>query len=406
MQILVLNAGSSSLKVCLVEATGADAVARVETRSLARGTVTGIGGEATVTLQREGSAHVFKRRIGDHAAAFAWGFEGLDGQPIDAVGHRVVHGGRYRTAVVIDGAVAAEIERLSELAPLHNPPCLQGIAAARAALGPGVPMVAVFDTAFHRTLPERAASYALPETLVARHGIRRYGFHGIAHASLAAGYEALTGRPLSGTRLITLHLGNGCSATAICDGRSVETSMGFTPLEGLVMGTRSGDLDPAVVPYLVRREGVSADDVERWLNERSGLLGVSGLSSDMARLLAAAEQDRHPGAQRAIDLFCYRVRQYVGAYLAVLGGADAVVFGGGIGERAPAIRASICEGLAWCGLRLDAARNAAAADLAPGAGARVSRDDSALAAYVVAVDEESWIARETARCVTAGSRDA
>jgi acetate kinase len=216
---------------------------------------------------------------------------------------------------------------------------------------------------------------------------------------LAAGYAACTGRSLDGCRLITLQLGNGCSATAIDAGRSVETSMGFTPLEGLVMGTRSGDLDPSVVSYLTRREKVEAAEVERWLNERSGLLGVSGRTNDMRELLRAAEDEGDSRARLAIDLFCHRARKYIGAYLAVLEGADAVVFGGGIGEGSPDIRARICDGMAWCGLSLDSRRNEAATGLEPGSVARISSDDAKLEVYVVAADEESWIASETVRCL-------
>jgi acetate kinase len=283
------------------------------------------------------------------------------------------------------------------LAPLHNPASLAGIQGARGLLGSTVPMVAVFDTAFHRSMPPVARMYALPHALAARYRIRRYGFHGIAHASLVAGYAAFTGSTLEKDRLITLQLGNGCSITAIAGGKSVETSMGFTPLEGLVMGTRSGDLDPSIVSYLAHEEKVHAVEVERWLNEESGLLGVSGRSNDMRELLQAVAHDER--ASLAIELFCYRARKYIGAYLAVLGGADAIVFGGGIGENSPEIRSRICADMEWCGVRLDPDRNRAAVGLAPGSAARISHDGTAVGVYVVADDEESWIARETVRCV-------
>ncbi|MFQ5960978.1 MAG: acetate/propionate family kinase, partial [Candidatus Methylomirabilales bacterium] len=299
---------------------------------------------------------------------------------------------------VIDDAVLAEIEALSELAPLHNPASLAGIQGARGVLGPTVPMVAVFDTAFHHDLPPPARMYALPHELASRHQIRRYGFHGTAHASLVAGYAAFTGSTLEKDRLITLQLGNGCSVTAFAGGKSIETSMGFTPLEGLVMGTRSGDLDPSIVSYLSEREKVDAAEVERWLNEQSGLLGVSGRTNDMRELEAAA-QARDERAALAIELFCYRARKYIGAYLAVLGGADAIVFGGGIGENSPEIRARICTGMEWCGIHIDDERNKAAVHPPPGSAARISQDAAPLAVYVVADDEESWIARETVRCV-------
>lgn len=266
-------------------------------------------------------------------------------------------------------------------------------------LGSTVPMVAVFDTAFHHTLPPCARAYALPHELAARHRIRRYGFHGIAHVSLVAGYAAFTGSTLERDRIITLQLGNGCSVMAIARGKSIETSMGFTPLEGLVMGTRSGDLDPSIVSYLAHRENVDAAEIERWLNERSGLLGVSGRSNDMRELLHATTHAQDERAALAIELFCYRARKYVGAYLAVLGGADAIVFGGGIGENSPEIRARICAGMEWCGVSLDTDRNMAAVGLPPESAARISQDGAEMGVYVVADDEETWIARETVRCL-------
>ncbi len=319
---------------------------------------------------------------------------------IDAVGHRVVHGGeQFREPVVINDDVVAALDRLAEFAPLHNPGSIAGIEGARAVLGSHIPMVAVFDTAFHRSIPPRAATYAIDLDLARRHGIRRYGFHGIAHASMAGICAAAVNRPLAQLRLITLQLGNGCSATAIDGGRSVDTSMGFTPLEGLVMGTRSGDLDPAVIGHLVRREGLSVDEVERLLNERSGLLGISGLSRDMRELLIAAEGKPDSRAALALDMFCYRVRKYIGAYLAVLGGADGVVFGGGIGERSAVIRARICEGMDWCGLRLDPVRNEAAREIAPGDAIKISEEGAPLVCYVAGGDEGMEIARATFECI-------
>lgn len=417
MLVLAVNSGSSSLKVKLVRvAEPGGGRQREAVEVLGQGAVEAIGGEATLYLRAPGgSVKEAKQRANSHGEAIRWVLESLKdfdpdvGKPpaIDAVGHRVVHGGsRFQTPVEIDAAVLAEIERLSDLAPLHNPACLAGIRGAQAWFGEDTPMVAVFDTAFHRTLPPRAATYAIPPDLAEKHAVQRYGFHGIAHASMAAIYAATTGRAFEEIRLITLHLGNGCSATAIDRGRSVDTSMGFTPLEGLVMGTRSGDVDPAIVSYLARREDRPADEIIRWLNERSGLLGLSGLTHDMRQLLAAeqAGDGRAEQAGRAIELFCYRVRKYLGAYLAVLGGADAVVFGGGIGERAPAIRARICDGMAWCGLTLDPKRNEEAVGVPAGEAVRISPEEAALAAYVAAVDEETEIARETARCLRAGTK--
>jgi acetate kinase len=312
-------------------------------------------------------------------------------QDLAAVGHRIVHGGnRFPASVLIDDDVITALSALEALAPLHNPPAIKAIRACREALGAATPMVAAFDTAFHQTLPEYAASYALPFALARRHQIRRYGFHGLAHHYLAWRYAELTGRAVDQVTIITLHLGNGCSACAIRHGVSVDTSMGFTPLEGLVMGTRSGNLDPAVVSYLVQHEGVSVAEVEHWLNERSGLLGVSGRSNDMRELLAHAQDDAR--CQLAVELFCYRARQYVGAYLAVLGGAQALVFSGGIGEHSPAVRATICADMQWCGLHIDAAQNARII----GTEGRISTADAAVHAYVIPTDEEIVIARDAA----------
>ena len=413
MRVLVLNSGSSSIKFRLLDVETNRAKEQLLNETpLIEGAIKGIGGSATLELIQQGHIGAkATREIRAHADAVRWLFESLEQSrsengtatwlsKVEAVGHRVVHGGeQFSVPVLIDEAVEKAIDGLSDLAPLHNPACLEGIRGARAVLDTKVPMVAVFDTAFHQTMPVTAKTYALPHELAARHRIRRYGFHGIAHASLAAGYAACTKRPLENSRLITLQLGNGCSATAINRGKSIETSMGFTPLEGLVMGTRSGDLDPSVVCYLAQREKIDVAEVERWLNEQSGLLGISGRTNDMRELLRAANEERDQPARLAIELFCYRARKYIGAYLAILGGADAVVFGGGIGEASPDIRARICDGMNWCGLIRDTQRNKSAVGLAPGTAAKISKDEAKLEAYVVAADEETWIARETVRCL-------
>jgi acetate kinase len=282
---------------------------------------------------------------------------------------------------------------LCEIAPLHNPPAVSGIRAAQKILGAAVPMVAVFDTSFHHTIPEQAAIYAIPYELSQRHKIRRYGFHGLAHEYDIARYAELNGKPIAQVRAVTLHLGNGCSATAICNGQSIDTSMGFTPLEGLVMGTRSGDLDPALVSYLAHNESVTADEVEEWLNKRSGLLGLSGVANDMRELTAA--YDKNPRARLAVDVFCYRARKYLGAYLAVLGGAEAVIFSGGIGENSPLVREKICTGMEWCALKLDAVANSTVI----GRDGCISAADAAMTAFVIHTDEEAIIAQETARLI-------
>lgn len=372
-------------------------------RRRARGAIDRLGGRSTVTVRVEdGPPRQEGVPIADHEAGVRWIADWLraavtgDGRPlaVDAVGHRVVHGGeRFVEPTPIDDTVLGAIEALIELAPLHNAPGLAGIRACRTILGRRVPMVAVFDTAFHATLPEPAARYAIPWELAERYGIRRYGFHGISYRYVLSRYCELTRTPIAEATLVALHLGNGASVTAIRQGKSVDTSMGFTPLEGLVMGTRSGDLDPALVAYLARREGVEATEVEAWLNERSGLLGVSGVSRDMRDLLERSPAD--PRARLAVDLFCYRARKYVGAYLAALGGADALVFTAGIGEHTPEIRRRICEAMAWCGLELDPGRNLAMV----GQEGVISADRSRMRALVIPTDEERVIARDTAACL-------
>jgi acetate kinase len=411
MKVLAINSGSSSLKCKVVEVDGTpNSSEGVEVSIRYEGAVEEIGPAARLWLRYAGKrteqpARAIKNHMEAVQAMWRTLKEASRAQgyalQIDAVGHRVVHGGeRFRAPVVIDDAVMAIIDSVVELAPLHNPGSIAGIKGVRAVLGLQMPMVAVFDTAFHHSLPPYAATYAIDLDLAHKHGIRRYGFHGIAHESMAGMAAAALHRPLSRLKLITLQLGNGCSATAIDRGRSVDTSMGFTPLEGLVMGTRSGDLDPALVVHLSNKEGMTAEEVEHLLNERSGLLGLSGRSRDMREILAAAQGHRDPRAALAVEVFCYRVRKYIGAYLAVLGGADAIVFGGGIGERSSLIRSRICADMDWCGLRLDSARNEAAVGVPPGEAVMISPDGASLACSVAGVDEEVEIARATRRCLS------
>ena len=407
VHILVLNAGSSSLKFQLID-TDESAIERSSDVRLARGQIERIGGEAILTLEAQGHApRTSTASIRDHGAAvnyiIAWLTGDESGVPIrkvsdiEAVGHRVVHGGeRFTESTRIDDAVIGGIEALIELAPLHNPHNLRGIAAARSALGPGVPQVAVFDTAFHHSLPDTAYLYALPYQLYRRYGVRRYGFHGTSHRYVAYRYRQLTGRAAESTRIVTLHLGNGASACAIAGGHSVDTSMGFTPLEGLVMGTRSGDLDPAILEFISLKEGLSLSDVDTMLNKQSGLLGVSGLTADMRELLAEERENGDRRARLAIDVFCYRVKKYLGAYLAALNGADAIVFAGGIGERSPDVRARVCRGLDWLGIAIDPTANAAAI----GTEGRIDASASRVELWVIPTDEELLIARDTWRVVT------
>lgn len=389
MRILVLNSGSSTLKFDLLDVGPEPAV------RLAHGVVDRVAGnDASLTvnfgeqhLERPVDASGYGQAVDEVLATL----HSLSLAKIEAVGHRVVHGGdRFALPTLLDDSVVAALTELSELAPLHNPPALEAIHAARTALGPSTPMVAVFDTAFHSTLPDVARTYALPRDLAARNGIRRYGFHGIAHQFMLEWFCRIRSTRTDQANIITLQLGNGCSACAIRGGKSVDTSMGFTPLEGLVMGTRSGDLDPGIVGWLAEREAVSAAEIVTWLNKQSGLLGISGTTSDMRTLLDARDTD--PLADLAIELFCYRARKYIGAYMAALGGAQAIIFGGGIGEHAPYVRHRILHDMEWCGLQLDPARN----EQATGSELEISAEGSKVAIYVVPVDEAQLIARQTA----------
>jgi acetate kinase len=409
MNVLVLNCGSSTIKFQLI-GTDLDAIGKNEDRRLARGAIERVGGEAIITLKAEGREQQrLTESLRDMRAAvdfiIRWvtseraGITGVHSvADIHAVGHRVVHGGeRFTHSVLISGDVLREIEDCIELAPLHNPANIKGIQAARDLLGPGLPQVAVFDTAFHQTLPERAYLYAIPYQYYRRYKVRRYGFHGTSHRYVAYRYRQLRGLTREQTNIITLHLGNGCSAAAIRAGDSIDTSMGMTPLEGLVMGTRSGDLDPAIIDHLAIKEGMTVHQIESLLNTQSGLIGISGLTNDMRELLEEARENNDRRARLAIEIFCYRARKYIGGYLAAMGGADAIVFTGGIGENSPEVRALICEGLQFMGLELDADRNATCTN---GHEGLISAEASRLAAYAIPTDEELLIARDTVRCVS------
>lgn len=389
--ILVLNTGSSSLKFRLYADTPNDL------ELVMRGAVTDLGPHARWQIDIRGhKTHGADSPLADHATATRWILDRMRDEKITAIGHRVVHGGDvFQTPVLLTDTVLDQLEALSSIAPLHNPIALHAIRTCRDVLGTAVPMVAAFDTAFHATLPEAARTYALPAEWNEEHGIRRYGFHGLAHRYMLERYLAIRGASRTGHRVITFQLGNGCSVCALQDGRSVDTSMGYTPLEGLVMSTRSGDLDPGILLRLLA-EGSTVSEIEQGLNRKAGLLGLSGKSADMRELLALAERG-DAGARLAIDTFTHRARKYLGAYTAVLGGVDAVLFGGGIGEHTPSIRERICEGMAWCGLRLDRSANQAAI----GHERRISTDDSTIAVHVLPVDEESLIARDTRALIAA-----
>ena len=408
MNVLVLNCGSSSVKFRLI-ATDLDLIAQNADRRLAKGTIERIGGEAIIRLQVEG--HDPQRStsslrdinaavdfIARWAASPESGIEEIKSiADIQAVGHRVVHGGeRFKESVLITDEVVRAVEDCIDLAPLHNPANLTGISATRKLFGEGLPQVAVFDTAFHQTLPDHAFLYALPYQLYRRYRLRRYGFHGISHRYVAYRYRVMRNIAREATNIITLHLGNGCSATAISAGNSIDTSMGLTPLEGLVMGTRSGDLDPAIIEFIAAKEGLSTREIETLMNKQSGLLGISGLTSDMRELLAEAREENDRRSELAIEIFCYRARKYIGAYLAAMNGADAVVFTGGIGENSPEVRARICDGLQWIGIELDEELNRSHTG---GREGLISREGSRPSVYVIPTDEELLIARDTVRCV-------
>jgi len=407
MNVLVLNADAASLKFQVLR-TDEQRIAENTDERLAYGSVDRIGGEALLTFtSTDGETRRTAKLIRDHTAAVQTALQwlgsdeagtGLQGfRDIDAVGHRVAHGGeRFTRSVLINDEVLQGIEDTIELAPLHNPHNLRGIIAVRELLGKSIPQAAVFDTAFHHTLPEQAYLYAIPYSLYRRYRIRRYGFHGTSHRYVAYRYRRITGRSRDLMRIITLHLGNGCSACAIEAGHSVDTSMGFTPLEGLIMGTRCGDLDPAVLDFIATKEGLGIRDVDMLLNKQSGLLGLSGLTHDMRELLAEEKETGDRRARVAIDMFCYRARKYVGAYFAAMCGADAVVFTGGIGENSPEIRARIVGGLDRLGVHLDPEANER---MVGGTEGRITTDGAQLEVWVIPTDEELLIARDTARLV-------
>lgn len=407
MNVLVLNSGSSSLKFQVI-ATDLERIKQDRDDRICRGEVEGIGGEAIIRIRhRQEPEQTLTAPLRDVGAALEYLVRYLASErsrvveikstaDVHAVGHRVVHGGEmFKESMLIDDRVLKGIEDCIDLAPLHNPNNVKGILAARDLFGKDIPQVAVFDTSFHHSLPEQAYLYALPYHLYRRHRIRRYGFHGTSHRYVAFRYRALRGLTREQTNIITLHLGNGCSAAAIKNGSPVDTSMGMTPLEGLVMGTRSGDLDPAIVSVIARKEGMSASEVDTLLNTQSGLLGISGLTNDMRELQAELKEHDDRRVRLAVEIFCYRARKYIGAYLAAIGGADAVVFTGGIGENSPDVRARICAGMEWAGLHLDGAKN----EQTVGREGMISTQDSKLLAYAIPTDEELLIARDTVRVI-------
>lgn len=401
MKILVINCGSSSIKYQLINTD--------DRLTLCKGLVERIGAVTSIVRHEFLGKKPLKKSIAieNHAAALGKIMDLLiqtnneflhSVDEIEAVGHRVVHGGElFKDSVLIDEDVESAIEQAFDIAPLHNPPNLQGIRAAKKLL-PNIPHVAVFDTAFHHSIPQHAYLYAIPNRLYRRYKIRRYGFHGTSHYFVSREYFNRLNKQKDGSKLISCHLGNGGSITAIKDGKSYDTSMGFTPLEGLVMGTRSGDIDPSILFFLIEKEELSLANVHALLNKHSGLLGLSGYAGDMRDLLAEAEQgDRR--CNEAVDVFCYRAKKYIGSYMAALNGADALIFTGGIGENSPTIRTKIVQDLEYLGLEIDQKKNNEIEGFGP-----IHSEQSKVEIYVVPTNEELVIAIDAAKIAIASKQ--
>ncbi|MCL2403930.1 MAG: acetate kinase [Defluviitaleaceae bacterium] len=396
MKILVINCGSSSLKYQLLN--------MADESVLAKGLCERIGIDGRLVHERPQGKYEASPNMPDHAAAMSVLLDALlDANhgvikcksEIGAIGHRVVHGGETFTAsVLINDTVEAAIEAVSDLAPLHNPPNLTGIRACKQHM-PNVPQVGVFDTAFHQTMPAKAYLYALDYDMYDKHKIRRYGFHGTSHKYVSQQAAELLGRPLSELKLASCHLGNGASVCAIKNGESVDTSMGLTPLEGLAMGTRSGDIDPAIIPFIMEKEGLTAAQVVDALNKKSGMLGLSGVGSDF-RDLSAAVDTGNERAKNALDVFAYRVAGYIGRYAACMNGLDAVIFTAGIGENDSGIRAKVCEYLEWMGVSINADANSKR-----GKAMSISNTGDKVQVLVIPTNEELMIARDTKKILEA-----
>ena len=394
MIVFVINCGSSSLKYQLIDMKNENV--------MAKGLVERIGMDGSVLKHTPANANTIdiSTEIPDHKVAIQLVIEALLDEnhgvinkmsEINAVGHRVVHGGeRFTDSMLITTDVIKGIEACCEIAPLHNPPNLHGILACMELL-PEVPQVAVFDTAFHQTMPKTAFLYGLPYEMYVKYGLRRYGFHGTSHRYVAQKAAEMMGEHMSDLRIITCHLGNGASLTAIKYGKSVDTSMGYTPLEGLIMGTRSGEIDPAIIPFLMEKENMDAMQIDNFLNRRSGILGISGLSSDF-RDLEAAANNGDERSQLAIDVFAYKVKKYIGGYVAAMGGVDAIVFTAGLGENSPFMREKICNGLEYLGTRIDPELNKIR-----GKAREISIKRARTKIFVIPTNEELVIARDTKR---------
>ncbi|MCX7795631.1 MAG: acetate kinase [bacterium] len=396
MKILVVNCGSSSLKYQLFDMEKEEVIAK--------GIIERIGTPPSyLTYSVNGEKKRKEVSAGNHTEAFKVVIDTLlNGvnpvissiEEIKAVGHRVVHGGeKFKEPTIIDDEVIAEIEKNNELAPLHNPAGLAGIRASMEVL-PNVHQTAVFDTSFHSNMPKYAYLYAIPMRFYRDYRIRRYGFHGTSHYYVANRAAQLVGRPIEELKIVTCHLGNGCSISAVKGGRSIDTSMGFTPLEGLIMGTRSGDLDPAIPLYLMRNLNYTAEEVDDILNKESGLLGISEFSNDMRDIMKAAEEGNQ-NAKLAMEMFCYRIKKYIGAYTAIMNGLDVLVFTAGIGENEPEIREMVCDDMDYLGIKIDPQKNNF-----KGQEKEISASDSKVKVWVIPTNEELVIARETARLIS------
>ncbi|MGL4914053.1 MAG: acetate kinase [Romboutsia sp.] len=396
MKILVINCGSSSLKYQLIDMQNE--------KSLAQGLVERIGIQGSVLTQKVDGRdkYVIQTEMKDHKDAIKLVLDTLidakngvikSMNEINAVGHRVVHGGeKYSSSVIIDEEVMKELEECVKLAPLHNPPNIIGIKACQA-LMKDTKMVAVFDTAFHQTMPEKAYMYGLPYEIYEEHAVRKYGFHGTSHKFVSAEVAKVMNKDIKDLKIISCHLGNGSSLAAIKGGECIDTSMGFTPLDGIVMGTRTGSMDPAVVVYMATDLGYSVDEINTILNKKSGVLGVSGVSSDFRDIEEAAEQGNHR-AQLALDMFRYSIRKQIGAYAAAMNGVDVIVFTAGVGENSIICRNAILSELGYLGVKIDKERNNVRGKVA-----KISTDDSSVEAYVIPTNEELVIARDTLELV-------
>lgn len=395
MKVLVVNCGSSSLKYQLIDMDNENV--------MAKGLVERIGIEGSILTHKPGNEKIkIEVPMKDHKDAIKLVLDALvdenhgvikDMSEIGAVGHRVVHGGeKYSESVVIDDNVMKELEKCTELAPLHNPPNLVGINACKSLMG-DTPMVAVFDTAFHQTMPDYAYTYALPYELYEKYGVRRYGFHGTSHKYVTAETAKLLNKDVKDIKIVTCHLGNGASCAAVDGGKCVDTSMGFTPLEGLVMGTRCGDIDPAIIPYLEKKLGLSSDEINNLMNKESGVYGISGITSDFRDIEEEAAKG-NKRAQLALEVFYYRVKKYVGAYAAAMGGLDAIIFTAGLGENSPEARYEVCKGLEFLGVHFDESKN----DF-KGKTEFVSKEDSKVKVIAIPTNEELMIARDTKKLV-------